>query len=371
MVTGQGHGERPPPLLPRPGRGEAVVQHRVHRAPAPGVLPRSPARGRTQGTGQLGAEGGTLLEGEREDVQRQPGQRHRSQVDVRPLSHGVGAQPLQPGHPGRGPLQEHLALHPVPGREPLRDGERQLGHGPLLVVRAPPGVQQRVLVARQLPRPEQERPDLGERLRPLRAAQMDMAGGRLHPAPVLHRVVPQIGPGRQPVTHDRPGAPVVDPGPAHLAEEAVDPLRRQPRQPRGDQPALGAPLLGARLARGSQEAEHDAGGIVVVDVEGQRSGVQTAVVDPYVSVQEVQRQLLVEGARTEFALSGRGDRRIREEQDVFGGDEIGGVLGRTHGLPPVRSADAGRGMEARTTKSSLHRQVPVVAAEVPRPAPET
>ncbi|ESU50192.1 hypothetical protein P376_1830 [Streptomyces sp. HCCB10043] len=88
-------------------------------------------------------------------------------------------------------------------------------------------------------------------------------------------------------------------------------------------------------------------------------------------MQEVQGELLIDGAGAELVLPGRGDRRVHEEEDVLGGDEVGGAVGRGHhGRPPgwlkCRPGNGGANDEIIASQASLGSRT-----GVPRPAPET
>ncbi|MCK2221062.1 hypothetical protein MF672_045765 [Actinomadura sp. ATCC 31491] len=285
--------------------------------PARGPAARAAAE---RSAGQLGAAPLAGLGGQRQHVRRQPDQRHRGQV--RPgveavLPGGPGqAQPFEPGEPGRDALQERLARDAVPGGEALGDRVRQLVQRALVVVGAPPRLQQRRLVPGPAERREQEAGQLAGR------PQVGVPHRRLDRRPVLDRVEGQVGTGGQPVADDRPGAPVVDAVAAQPAEQAVGAGRAHARQPGRDQPPVAA-------ARGQQGGD-DLGGVVVVDVERERRRVQVGVVAVDVAVQEAEGEPLLAGRAVELALPGGGDRRVGEQQQVLAADEVGvGLHGRS------------------------------------------
>ncbi|MEV5325908.1 hypothetical protein AB0K67_17305 [Nonomuraea sp. NPDC052634] len=169
-----------------------------------------------------------------------------------------------------------------------------------------------------------------------RRPQVGVPDRGLDPRPVLHRVEGQVGPRGQPVADDRAGAPVVDAGPPQLAEEPVRAGRAHPAQPPEDQPRLAR----VHAALASQQPGDDEGRVVVVDVEGERGGVQAGIVGVDVVVQEAQGEALPPGVAVELALAGRGDRGVGEEQHVLALDQIGVGL---HGSPDVVSDWPGNG----------------------------
>ncbi len=337
VVCGEGGGERAAPLLAGAGGGEAVVQDGGDPPPAAQVRPGRTPGGGAQRAGQLGAAPHPVLDGQAEDVPGQPGQRHPGEVGA----DGVGAvaargllqaQLFQPGHLRRDLLQERAPVDAVPGGEALGDAVRQLVEGGLLVVGAAPGVQQRGRVGGLSGRAEQEGAELlGGR------GEVGVPQGGLQPGAVLDGVERGVGPGGDPVPDDRAGAPVVDPGSPQGADQPVDARRREQGEPARDQPALGGALSAGGLAGALQQAPDDQGRVVVVDVERQRGRVQVAVVAEDVGVQEVQREALLAGLGVELALAGGGDRRVDEEQDVVGCDEVAERFVGGHRCPSPRS----------------------------------
>ncbi|GAA1014091.1 hypothetical protein GCM10009564_42720 [Streptomyces thermogriseus] len=213
----------PRPLLPRDGgaaevRGETALQGQVERQET------QPVRG---------------LPAHRPALDVQPCGRHRPRRrGTVPLGGLLEPQRLQARQPRGDALQEHTARNAVLRREALGDGVRQLVERLLLVVRTPPGLQDRRVVAGAAVRGEEEGAEILVAGRQMRVPQR-----LFEVVAVLDGVEGRIGPGGQPGAQQGAGAAVVHPGAAQRAEETADALRRQQGQPRGDQTALASALL--------------------------------------------------------------------------------------------------------------------------------
>ncbi|GAA3419516.1 hypothetical protein GCM10018952_59340 [Streptosporangium vulgare] len=109
---------------------------------------------------------------------------------------------------------------------------------------------------------------------------------------------------------------------------------------------------------------------MVVDVQGEGGRVQVAVVAHQVAVQEVKRETLLARAGVELALAGGGDRRVHEQQDVLGGDQVrtGLDVSLDRRLRGDVAGSAGEwGHELRIIASKAG---PGSRTGVPRPTPE-
>ncbi|WP_238008981.1 universal stress protein [Dactylosporangium sp. AC04546] len=93
---------------------------------------------------------------ERQHVQRQPRERRRAEVRVDP-------HPLACGQLRLDPVEEPLPVDAMLGREPFGDGVRQLVHGPLVVVRLAPRLEDRRTVPLDAAPVVQHGPDLVRR----------------------------------------------------------------------------------------------------------------------------------------------------------------------------------------------------------------